>query len=139
VRWEEGGRKVLMLPLSNRSHSRYPIHKVVSYQYQGKSLLTFTLDLSMGGMKIKTQSALPRDEYLRFKLVLGANSFWLRGRIAYSRFTPDQQIVSGVHFVGLSRDKRQSLQNYLATLEEHGHSLPLCAAGWGSSSTRNQN
>jgi len=101
---------------------------IVTYQHQNKSVLTLTLDLSLGGMKIKTESPLPKDQCLRFKIVLGVNSFSLKGRIAYSRFTPDEKTVSGIHFLELSRKQRQSLQDYLSSVEEYGFGLPLSVA-----------
>jgi hypothetical protein len=68
-------------------------------------------------MKIKTHYYLPQDEHLDFKLVLGANSIWPRGRIAYGRFLHNQ-MVSGVQFVALSELDRALLQKCLASLEE---------------------
>jgi len=117
-----------MLPLPRRSHPRYPVHKLVSYRYEDRSVLTLTVDLGLGGMKIKTQYPLPKDKCVKFKLVLGADSIWPKGRIAYSRFLSGQQSVSGVHFMEISKKDHVSLKNYLATLEENSYELPLCAA-----------
>ena len=118
-----------MLPLPRRSHPRYLVNKIVSYRHEGESLLTLTLDLGLGGMKIKTHVPVPKHEGLKFKLVLGADSIWPRGRIAYSRFIPGQRMVSGVQFTELSESDRASLKNYLRTLEEFGNGLTPCAGG----------
>jgi hypothetical protein len=107
-----------MLPLSRRNHPRYPVQKIVSYRYEDQSVLTLTLDLGLGGMKIKTLDSLPKDECLKFKLVLGANSIWPKGTIVHSRLLADQQVVSGVQFMEVSRRDYLSLQNCLTTLEE---------------------
>jgi hypothetical protein len=107
-----------MLPLSRRNHPRYPVQKIVSYRYEDQSVLTLTLDLGLGGMKIKTLDSLPKDECLKFKLVLGANSIWPKGTIVYSRLLADQQVVSGVQFMEVSEDDHILLRKYLASLEE---------------------
>jgi hypothetical protein len=117
-----------MFPLPRRSHPRYQVHKLVSYRYEDRSVLTLTVDLGLRGMKIKTQDPLPKDKCLKFKLVLGADSIWQMGRIAYSRFLSDEQIVSGVHFMEISKKDDVSLKNYLGTLEENSYALPPCAA-----------
>jgi hypothetical protein len=118
-----------MLPLSRRNHRRYLVNKIVSYRHEDQSLLTLTLDLGLGGMKIKTHAPLPKDRRLKFKLVLGADSIWPRGRIAYSRFMSGHQMVSGVQFIELSESERASLKNHLGTLEELGNGLTPCAGG----------
>lgn len=106
-----------MLTLSRRGHPRYPIHRIVSYHHEDQSVLTLTLDLGLGGMKIKTYAPLPRDECLRFRLVLGVNSIWLKGRVAYSRLSSDHQAVSGIEFIELSKGDQVSLGDYLSSLE----------------------
>ena len=107
-----------MLPLSRRIHPRYPVRRIVSYHDQDSSILTHTLDLGLGGMKIKTHFPLPKDQCLRFKLVLGDNSMWFRGRVAYSRSTPDQQVIAGIHFITVTDKSHCSLKNHLATLQD---------------------
>ena len=107
---------MLLLPL-RRSHPRHSVQKIVSYQHEDRSVLTLTLDLGLGGMKIKTQDPLPRGQCLDFKLVLGAGSISPVGRIAYSRVLPNQQVVSGIHVIELSKEDHALLGNYLATLE----------------------
>jgi len=106
-----------LLPL-RRSHPRYPVQKIASYHYEGRSFLTLTLDLGLGGMKIRTHQFLSEDERLHFKLVLGRNSIWLKGRIAHSLYLPDRQSVSGIQFIEVSQGDRVLLENYLSTLNQ---------------------
>jgi hypothetical protein len=105
-----------MLSLSGENYPRYPIQKIVSYEYEGESVLTLTLDLGEGGMKIETQRPLPMDACMRFKLFLGANSIWLETRIVNIQLTPDRQAISDIHFTELSRKDHHLLRTYLATL-----------------------
>lgn len=106
---------MVLLPL-RRSHPRYPVQKIASYHYGGKSLLTLTLDLGLGGMKIKTHQHLCEDERLIFKLVLGRDSIQLKGRIVYSLLLPDKQSVSGVQFLDVSEANRSLLEDCLTNL-----------------------
>jgi hypothetical protein len=50
-----------------KSYPRYQVHKVVSYTHGQKELLTLTVDLALGGMKIVTHEKLPRNEGLNLK------------------------------------------------------------------------
>ena len=108
---------MLLLPL-RRSHQRYPTNRIVSYCHKGKRFLTLTLNLGLGGMKIKTHYRLPEGELLDFNLVLGDVSIGLKGRTVYSDFLPGKQRVSGIQFVEVSERSRSTLHNYLAALEE---------------------
>jgi len=101
-----------------RSYPRYPVQRIASYHYGERRFLTLTLDLGLGGMKIKTNDHLPEGEHLDFKLVLGTSSIWVKGRIAYSGFLKDKQSVSGVQFIELSSQADIILRDYLANSEE---------------------
>ncbi len=101
-----------------RGYPRYPVHKIVLYKYRGRQFLTLTLDLAMGGMKIKGSRHLQGDKVLRFKLILGEDSIWLKGRILHSGFVSDKQRVSGIQFTELSPTDHGLLKRYLAPLEE---------------------
>ena len=101
-----------------RSYPRYPAQRIASYHYGGKRYLTLTLDLGLGGMKIKTNHGLPEGEHLDFKLVLGGSSIWVKGRIAYSGLLADKQGVSGIQFIEISSQADTVLRNYLADSDE---------------------
>jgi hypothetical protein len=101
-----------------RVYARYQVHKIVSYAHWGKELLTVTTDLAMGGMKIKTHYKLPKNERLKFKMILGTKSISPEGRVVYSRTLPDKERVSGIQFLGLSRRDSALLRAYLAAMKE---------------------
>jgi len=107
---------MLLLPL-RRSHQRYSLQNITSYCHRDKQFLTLTLNLGMGGMKIKTHYHLPEDELLVFTLVLGDTSIGLKGRTIYSHALPGRQKVSGIEFMDLSAQDRNILRDYLITLE----------------------
>lgn len=101
-----------------RLHQRYQGHKIVSYIHGQKHLLTLAVDLGMGGMKIKTDYTLPKNERLRFTMVLGNGSISSKGRIVYSRTLSGGQHVSGIQFLGLSRRDSALLRTYLTAVKE---------------------
>lgn len=108
----------MLFSYMRRGYPRYPVQRIASYHYGGRRFLTLTLDLGLGGMKIKTNYHLPEGEHLDFKLVLGDRSIWVKGRIAYSGFFTDKQSVSGVQFVELSSQADTILRDYIANSEE---------------------
>jgi c-di-GMP-binding flagellar brake protein YcgR len=101
-----------------RVYLRYKVHKIVTYTYRGKQLLTVTVDLGMGGMKIKTHYKLPEDEGMNFKIVLGDNFISPEGTVVYSRTLPDKNRVSGIQFLGLSRQDSALLRANLAAMKK---------------------
>jgi hypothetical protein len=108
---------------SQREHERRPyarshVNKIVSYAHGGKQLLTVTMNLSIGGMKIKTHRKLPKNERLKFKMIVGTKSISPEGRVVYSRTLPDKERVSGIQFLGLSRGDSALLGAYLSAVEE---------------------
>lgn len=107
---------MLLLPL-RRTHLRHSVQRITAYSYIGKQFLTLTLDLGLGGMKIKTPHLLPAGERLDVKLALGDISIGLKGRTIYSHSLPDNQMVAGIHFLELSERDMTLLHDFLETLE----------------------
>lgn len=119
VRDNEGARINSASPSpGRRSHPRYPLNKITSYSYGGKRFLTLTLDLGLGGMRIRTHYDLPNDQRLDFKLILEDDPIWPKGRIAYTGFLPREETIAGIQFTDLSDQDGFLLQNYLGTLGE---------------------
>ena len=96
----------------------------------------------MGGMKIKTHYRLSKNERLNFKMILGENSIYPKGRVVYSKAPPlasstlragalvERYIlagfrkslpkkldVSGIQFLEVSGQDSTLLQQYLSALE----------------------
>lgn len=99
-----------------RTHPRYEIHTIVSYAHRQKQLLTSTLNLSMGGMKIKAHQILPRNEEVDFTVVLGGKSIASSGKVIYNKVLPGDQRISGIQFFGLSRRASDLLREHLSSL-----------------------
>jgi len=92
-----------------RNHLRYAFRKTPFYSHGRKRYLALTLDLASGIMKIKTSHSLPNDEHLNIELVLGQKSFCLKGRIIYGWFLSDWGHISGIQFIEVSEEDRNSL------------------------------
>ena len=107
----------MSFPPEKRAHLRYMVQKIASYDWQGRRLLTLTLDLGLGGMRIDSHFHLPKDECLGFKLVLGADSIRPKGRVAYSGFLPNKQSISGIQFIEISMEDHMLLHEYLVSLQ----------------------
>jgi c-di-GMP-binding flagellar brake protein YcgR len=112
-------------PNQRRSHRRYSVSKIASYHREGKSFLTLTMDLGLGGMKIKTPRMLSEGEQLKFKLILRNSSIWLRGKVVYSGYLPGRESVSGVQFMRLSERAHSLLKDTLAGLKGPANSSSL--------------
>jgi hypothetical protein len=106
-----------LLP-ERRTHPRYPTGKIVSCSHRDKRFLTLTLNLGLGGMKIKTHYHLPQGAVLDFNLILRDFSVDLKGRTLYSQGgLPRKQKASGIEFMDLSEQNRNMSHDYLINLE----------------------
>jgi hypothetical protein len=112
-------------PDRRRSDRRYSVSKIVSYRREGRSFLTLTMDLGLGGMKIKTPRKLPEGEQLDFKLILVNGPISLKGKVVYSCSLRDRGSVSGVQFMRLSERAHSLLKDCLAGLKGPADSSSL--------------
>jgi hypothetical protein len=118
-------------PPEKRAHPRYPVQKIASYNWQGRKLLTLTLDLGLGGMRINSHFHFPKDERVGFKLVLGADSIRPKGRVAYSGFLPNKQSISGIQFIEISAKDHMLLHEYLVSLQDWPRPRGMVSLGAG--------
>jgi c-di-GMP-binding flagellar brake protein YcgR len=107
----------MSFPPQPRNHPRYPVPKITSYHYDGREFSTLTLDLGLGGMRIKTPDQLPEGEQLKFKLVLVNRPISLKGKVVYSDVRSGNERVSGIQFMKLSTHAHSMLRDYLADLD----------------------
>jgi hypothetical protein len=68
-------------------------------------------------MKIRTHWPLPEGKSLNFKLILGAHSICLTGRVVYNAILLIKESVSGIQFVDTSPENDALLQEHLSTFE----------------------
>ena len=108
-----------------RTHQRYPVKQIVSCDRAGKRFLTVTLDVGLGGMKIKTPHSLQKDEMLDMKLVLKHHSVCLRGRAVYSCLFSHEESISGIQLTQISERDLLKLHDYFRALDELSNQQPI--------------
>jgi hypothetical protein len=96
---------------------RYPVRKLVSYEYRGKRYLTLTLELGLDGMVIETNHGFPRDGHLTMQLILGKQSIAIKGRVVRSQLLSDMTILSDIQFLESSEQSWELLGDYLRFLD----------------------
>jgi len=112
------GYAILAPPYQRRVHSRYTIHKIVSYGYGAGGFLTLTADLGVGGMKIATSQFLPRNGRFVFLITLGTKTIQAGGRVVHTRLVSMQESVAGIEFTDISTKDRALLQKFLGTMAD---------------------
>jgi uncharacterized protein (TIGR02266 family) len=72
--------------MSNRQHDRLPISIQVSYRTAGAFLVSYSVNLSKGGIFIETQTPLPVGEHISLKFdVPGVGALEVEGTVAWLR------------------------------------------------------
>ncbi|MBW2057108.1 MAG: PilZ domain-containing protein [Deltaproteobacteria bacterium] len=78
-----------------------------------------TLDLSLGGARIETRSALMKSEGLEISIAIQPEVIKCRGRVIYVLDSDGERSRAGVRFEGLSSEDSLSLGQYLSSIMEH--------------------
>jgi hypothetical protein len=100
-----------------RRYPRYSICLPVSVFFLEKRIMTHTLDVGLGGMKIYADQVLPfRQEFL-FRMVLGPKFIWIKGRIIFTQTQPDAVNFSCIQFAEASKENLLILQEYFSQRE----------------------
>ena len=97
-----------------RRHRRLELTNLVAYKSFGIEEVTETINISLGGMQIRTEFALEKDENLDVSLRIGEEEFKSRARVMYCNSRNDQAYEVGLKFEGTSRRYRTLLDQYLS-------------------------
>ena len=117
-----------LLP-ETKAFQRNPLRNIVSYQHGGRQFLTVTQDLGVDGMRIETHCAIPDDEVLRFKLILGDTSIRTAGRVVRTEFLPGNRTVSHIEFTNLSDQNLAALREYMTGSDDWPKRRPMMFVG----------
>lgn len=103
-----------------RKHRRYCVSTLFLYADNGHFKVTKTINLSLGGARIYSESKLPLTRTYDLLLVLENKATPFKGDIVYSlKASPESSLYqTGIRFKDLSPTARKILENYLATLPE---------------------
>lgn len=121
---EEGGKGTLIKPYreeffeEKRKYRRHYVSTLLLYAENGLFKVTKTINLSLGGVRIYSESKLPLMKTLDFLLVLDNKATSFKGDIIYSlRASPESSLYyTGLKFKDISAAGRKMLENYLASL-----------------------
>jgi len=96
-----------------RKHKRLELTHLVAYKSFHIEEVSETVNISMGGMKIKTEFPIDRDESLEVSLKIGENDFRSRARVIYCRMREDESYEVGVRFEDTTPRHIHMLSEYL--------------------------
>ena len=107
-----------------RKFRRFLNSSLMIFTTNGNEKVTKTVDLSMGGIKIRTKDPLSREDLITLILVLGNKAIKAKGDIIYSTREGEQPLFySGIKFIDFSASHRESLKDYLSSLSTKSHDL----------------
>lgn len=103
-------------PLNRRAEERIAARFEVRFAQArdaARALRAYSLNLSSGGLCLRTRRAYDVGEEVRLSMTIGGEAFDLRATIAWVR---DDDEAVGVRFLDVSREDRLRLQRVLQTL-----------------------
>lgn len=109
-----------------RRYKRYYTSTVLVYKKKDFYRVTKTINLSMGGARIPTDSLLDIRLPMELILILGNNACQLKGEVVYSMMAGDNysHFFSGLKFTGVSVKERKILEDYFSSLNPRESFLP---------------
>ena len=104
--------------LERRQHQRYSTSTVLIYKRNTSSYVTKTVDLSLGGAKIRTEAPLISQNSYTMTLFLGDKSIHCIGDVIYSRKNEKKYPIyeAGIRFEALPPLYQNKLEEYLENL-----------------------
>jgi diguanylate cyclase (GGDEF)-like protein len=104
--------------LERRKTRRHYTSTIMVYKKKDFYRVTKTINLSLGGAKIPTESMLDISQAFDLILVLGTNACQLKGEVVYSAAAGESysHYFSGIKFHDLPAKDRQILEDYFSSL-----------------------
>ena len=100
-----------------RKFRRFLNTSLIIFTTNGNEKVTKTVDLSLGGAKIRTQEPLSGDDLFSLTLVLGNQAIKAKGDVVYSTSEGERPLFySGIKFIDFSAFHRDTLKDYLSSL-----------------------
>jgi diguanylate cyclase (GGDEF)-like protein len=109
-----------------RKHKRFYASTILVFKRKDFYRVTKTINLSMGGARIPTDSLMDIRQPMELILILGNNACQLNGEVVYSMMAGDNysHFFSGLKFTGLSVKERKILEDYFSSLNPRESFLP---------------
>jgi len=100
-----------------RKFRRFLNSSPMIFATNGDEQVTKTVNLSLGGLKIRTREPLNKEDLITITLVLGNKAIKAKGDVIYSTQEGEQPLFySGIKFIDFSIPHRESLKDYLSSL-----------------------
>jgi hypothetical protein len=100
-----------------RKHRRFELLNLVIYKQFEIEKITKTVNLSMGGMKMRTEFPVPLHEELEISIKIGDDIFRSQGRVIYANERKDGDFDIGVNFTNSPQESLNLLKQYLSQRE----------------------
>lgn len=109
-----------------RTNRRFHTSTILVYKRNDYYSATKTINLSLGGAKIPTDSLLNVHQTLDLILVMGKNACQLKGEVVYSMMPGENysHYFSGIKFLGMQAKERKILEEYFSSLNPQAGYLP---------------
>jgi hypothetical protein len=106
--------------VERRKHVRFELSQVLVYQWGATRGTLRTVDVSLGGIKIQTDSPIPVDETLDLILLLEYEAINPVGKVIWSNPASDGKYDAGICFETISHQCLKRLEGFLnrTTLRE---------------------
>ncbi len=102
-----------------RRNRRHYTSTILVYKKKDFYRVTKTINLSLGGAKIPTDSLLNLNQAFDLILILGSNACQVKGEVVYSMMAGENysHYFSGIKFLDLPAKDRQILEDYFSSLD----------------------
>lgn len=109
--------KLQSLRKERRKHRRFELLNLVVYRQFEIEKITKTINLSMGGMKMRTEFPVPLHEELEISIKIGDDIFKSEGKVIYASERKDGDYDIGVNFINAPEESLNLLSQYLSQRE----------------------
>lgn len=106
--------KLQALREERRRHKRFELINLVVYKQFEIEKITKTINLSMGGMKMRTEFPVPLHEELEISIKIGDKIFKSAGKVIYANERRDGDYDIGVNFINAPEESLNLLSQYLS-------------------------
>jgi diguanylate cyclase (GGDEF)-like protein len=110
-----------------RQFERFYTSTILIYKKDSAQKVARTINISLVGVKVSSESELPLDHTLDLMIVLKDKAYQFKGDVVYSEKVEKNffRYYSGLKFIGLSSEDKTILEDYFSSLNlEERSSLP---------------
>ena len=100
--------------VDRRKARRFDLVRLVVYKHFDIEKITKTINISMGGMKIRTEFPVEQDERLDVSIKIGDKEFESGARVVYCKETEEKTYNVGLMFEGTVPEQLRLLNRFLS-------------------------